>query len=292
MPAPRPRAARQGGPPRPRRPLPGRRRRHPGDDPVERVPHAPAGPRPRHRRDPDRGPGPARPRAGGGPARRYRLADARVLETAPRPTCRRRPPGRARWTRRCATARWWRSPGATACRRWCGPSTWSAATSRSCSWSAASRPSTRPSPARSWSELSERIGARHRYLHAGPVRLGRGPHPAAAEPAIAGALDAAKRRHGHRRHRRARHRLLGALLDALALPGRAGRVRRRRRRRRRLRPLLRPPGQEVRSAWSTSVLAVTLDDLRPSPPWPGSRPGRRRRGILGAVRRDHRRPHL
>ena len=123
---------------------------------------------------------------------RYRLAEPGSRPPRDR-RARRRPPGRALAGRDAARRPGWRSPGATACRRWCGPSTWSAA-SRSCSWSAASRPSTRPSPARSWSRA---------------VRAHRGPPPLPArpalfgsaealtlllrEPAIAGALDAAKR---------------------------------------------------------------------------------------------------
>ena len=126
-------------------------------------------------------------------------------------------------------------------------------------------------------ELSERIGARHRYLHA----------PALFGSAEALTLPAASRhrrragrgqagRHGHGRHRRRRHRLLGALLDALALSpaerafdaaGAVGDVCGRFYDR----PAGRCPARSTSVSWPSPSTTSG-----PSPPWPGSRPGRRR----------------
>jgi DNA-binding transcriptional regulator LsrR (DeoR family) len=137
-------------------------------------------------------------------------------------------------------------------------------------------------------ELSERIGARHRYLHA-PALFGS---PEALtlllrEPAIAGALAAAKR---------ADLAVVGigapgigssgALLDQLALSpderatfdaaGAVGDVCGR---------FYDLSGQEVRSAVNQRVLAVTLDDLRAIPTVAGIAAGPEKAlGILGALR--------
>jgi DNA-binding transcriptional regulator LsrR (DeoR family) len=137
-------------------------------------------------------------------------------------------------------------------------------------------------------ELSERIGARHRYLHA-PALFGSAEALTLLlrEQAISDALDAAKR---------ADMALVGigapgvgssgALLDALALspPERAafdaagavgdvcGRFYDR-------------DGQEVRSVVNQRVLAVTLDDLRSIPTVAGVAAGAEKApGILGALR--------
>jgi DNA-binding transcriptional regulator LsrR (DeoR family) len=136
-------------------------------------------------------------------------------------------------------------------------------------------------------ELSERLGARHRYLHA-PALFGSAEALTMMlhEPAIAGALDAAKA---------ADLAVVGigaagigssrALLDALALS-----------------PAQRAEfdacevvgdvcarfydlsGQEVRSVVAERVLAVTLDDLRAIPTVAGVAAGPEKAlGILGAL---------
>jgi DNA-binding transcriptional regulator LsrR (DeoR family) len=137
-------------------------------------------------------------------------------------------------------------------------------------------------------ELSERIGARHRYLHA-PALFGSAEALTLLlrEQAIAGALDAAKR---------ADMAMVGigapgigssgALLDALALSpseraefdaaGAAGDVCGR---------FYDLNGQEVRSVVNQRVLAVTLDDLRSIPTVAGVAAGPDKAlGILGALR--------
>jgi DNA-binding transcriptional regulator LsrR (DeoR family) len=137
-------------------------------------------------------------------------------------------------------------------------------------------------------ELSERIGARHRYLHApalfsSPEALAMMLH----EHAIADALDAAKR---------ADIALVGigapglgssgALLDALGLSpsdraafdaaGPVGDVCAR---------FYDLSGNEVQSVVRDLVLAVTLDDLRAIPTVAGVAAGREKAlGILGALR--------
>jgi DNA-binding transcriptional regulator LsrR (DeoR family) len=137
-------------------------------------------------------------------------------------------------------------------------------------------------------ELSERIGARHRYLHA-PALFGSAEALTLLlrEQAIADALDAAKR---------ADMALVGigvpgtgssgALLDALALSpseraafdaaGAVGDVCGR---------FYDRDGQEVRSVVNQRVLAVTLDDLRSIPTVAGVAAGAEKApGILGALR--------
>jgi len=137
-------------------------------------------------------------------------------------------------------------------------------------------------------ELSERIGARHRYLHA-PALFGSAEALTLLrrEPAIADALDAAKR---------ADMAMVGigtagigssgALLDALALSpaerasfdaaGAVGDVCGR---------FYDLSGREVPSAVNQRVLAVTLDDLRAIPTVAGIAAGPEKAiGILGALR--------
>jgi DNA-binding transcriptional regulator LsrR (DeoR family) len=137
-------------------------------------------------------------------------------------------------------------------------------------------------------ELSERIGARHRYLHA-PALFGSAEALTLLlrEQAIAGALDAAKR---------ADMAMVGigaagigssgALLDALALSpaersefdaaGPVGDVCGR---------FYDLSGQEVRSVVNERVLAVSLDDLRAIPTVVGIAAGQEKAlGILGALR--------
>jgi DNA-binding transcriptional regulator LsrR (DeoR family) len=137
-------------------------------------------------------------------------------------------------------------------------------------------------------ELSERIGARHRYLHA-PALFGSAEALTLLlrEHAIAGALDAAKR---------ADMAVVGigaagigssgALLDALELSpaeraefdaaGAVGDVCGR---------FYDLSGQEVRSVVNQRVLAVTLDDLRSIPTVAGIATGPEKGlGILGALR--------
>jgi DNA-binding transcriptional regulator LsrR (DeoR family) len=137
-------------------------------------------------------------------------------------------------------------------------------------------------------ELSERIGARHRYLHA-PALFGSAEALTLLlrEQAIADALDAAKR---------ADMAIVGigapgvgssgALLDALALSpaeraefdagGAVGDVCGR---------YYDLSGQEVRSVVNQRVLAVTLDDLRAIPTVAGVAAGPEKApGILGALR--------
>ena len=137
-------------------------------------------------------------------------------------------------------------------------------------------------------ELSERMGARHRYLHA-PALFGSAEALAMMlqEQAIADALDAAKR---------ADVAIVGigtpgigssaALIDALGLtPGQradfdacgpVGDVCAR---------FYDLSGHEVRSVVSERVLAVTLDDLSAIPTVAGVAAGREKAsGILGAVR--------
>jgi DNA-binding transcriptional regulator LsrR (DeoR family) len=137
-------------------------------------------------------------------------------------------------------------------------------------------------------ELSERMGARHRYLHA-PALFGSAEALAMMlrEQAIADALDAAKR---------ADVAVVGigtpgigssgALIDALGLTpaqradfdacGPVGDVCAR---------FYDLSGHEVRSVVSERVLAVTLDDLRAIPTVAGVAAGREKAsGILGAVR--------
>jgi DNA-binding transcriptional regulator LsrR (DeoR family) len=137
-------------------------------------------------------------------------------------------------------------------------------------------------------ELSERIGARHRYLHA-PALFGSAEALTLLlrEQAIADALDAAKR---------ADMAMVGigaagigssgALLDALALSpaeraefdaaGAVGDVCGR---------FYDLSGQEVRSVVNQRVLAVTLDDLRAIPTVAGIAAGPEKGlGILGALR--------
>jgi DNA-binding transcriptional regulator LsrR (DeoR family) len=136
-------------------------------------------------------------------------------------------------------------------------------------------------------DLSERIGARHRYLHA-PALFGSAEALTLLlrEQAIAGALDAAKR---------ADMAMVGigaagigssgALLDALALSpaeratfdaaGAVGDVCGR---------FYDLSGQEVSSVVNQRVLAVTLDDLRSIPTVAGIAAGREKAlGILGAL---------
>jgi DNA-binding transcriptional regulator LsrR (DeoR family) len=137
-------------------------------------------------------------------------------------------------------------------------------------------------------ELSERMGARHRYLHA-PALFGSAEALAMMlqEQAIADALNAAKR---------ADVAIVGigtpgigssaALIDTLGLTpaqradfdacGPAGDVCAR---------FYDLSGHEVRSVVSERVLAVTLDDLRAIPTVAGVAAGREKApGILGAVR--------
>jgi DNA-binding transcriptional regulator LsrR (DeoR family) len=137
-------------------------------------------------------------------------------------------------------------------------------------------------------ELSERIGARHRYLHA-PALFGSAEARTLLlrEQAIADALGAAKR---------ADMAIVGigapgigssgALLDALALSpaeragfdaaGAVGDVCGR---------FYDLSGQEVRSVVNQRVLAVTLDDLRAIPMVAGIAAGPEKAlGILGALR--------
>jgi DNA-binding transcriptional regulator LsrR (DeoR family) len=137
-------------------------------------------------------------------------------------------------------------------------------------------------------DLSERIGARHRYLHA-PALFGSAEALALLlrEQAIAGALDAAKR---------ADMAMVGigaagigssgALLEALGLSpaeraafdaaGAVGDVCGR---------FYDVTGREVRGVVTERVLAVTLDDLRSIPTVVGIAAGREKAlGILGAVR--------
>jgi DNA-binding transcriptional regulator LsrR (DeoR family) len=137
-------------------------------------------------------------------------------------------------------------------------------------------------------ELSERIGARHRYLHA-PALFGSAEALTLLrqEQAIAGALDAAKR---------ADMAIVGigaagigssgALLDALALSraerasfdaaGAVGDVCGR---------FYDLSGREVPSVVNQRVLAVTLDDLRAIPTVAGIAAGPEKAiGILGALR--------
>src|SRR5215204_4665331 len=137
-------------------------------------------------------------------------------------------------------------------------------------------------------ELSERMGARHRYLHA-PALFGSAEALAMLrqEQAIAGALDAAKQ---------ADMAMVGigaagigssgALLDALALSpaeraafdaaGAVGDVCGR---------FYDLSGREVPSVVNERVLAVTLDDLRAIPTVAGIAAGPEKAlGILGALR--------
>jgi DNA-binding transcriptional regulator LsrR (DeoR family) len=137
-------------------------------------------------------------------------------------------------------------------------------------------------------ELSERMGARHRYLHA-PALFGSAEALAMMlrEQAIADALNAAKR---------ADVAVVGigtpgigssaALIDALGLTpaqradfdacGPVGDVCAR---------FYDLSGHEVRSVVSERVLAVTLDDLRAIPTVAGVAAGQEKApGILGAVR--------
>ena len=137
-------------------------------------------------------------------------------------------------------------------------------------------------------DLSERIGARHRYLHA-PALFGSAEALTLLlrEQAIAGALDAAKR---------ADMAMVGigaagigssgALLEALALSpaerasfdatGAVGDVCGR---------FYDLSGQEVDSVVNQRVLAVTLDDLRAIPTVAGIAAGQEKAlGILGALR--------
>jgi DNA-binding transcriptional regulator LsrR (DeoR family) len=137
-------------------------------------------------------------------------------------------------------------------------------------------------------ELSERLGARHRYLHA-PALLGSAEARTTLlrEPAIAGALDAAKAADvavvgiGA-----AGIGSSGALLEALALSpaqraefdgaGPVGDVCGR---------FYDLSGREVRSVVADRVLAVTLDDLRAIPTVAGVAAGPEKAlGILGALR--------
>ena len=137
-------------------------------------------------------------------------------------------------------------------------------------------------------DLSERIGARHRYLHA-PALFGSAEALTLLlrEQAIAGALDAAKQ---------ADMAMVGigaagigssgALLDALALSpaersefdaaGAVGDVCGR---------FYDLAGRAVRSVVNERVLAVTLDDLRAIPTVAGIAAGQEKAlGILGALR--------
>ncbi|HEV3505740.1 MAG TPA: sugar-binding transcriptional regulator [Actinomycetes bacterium] len=137
-------------------------------------------------------------------------------------------------------------------------------------------------------DLSDRIGARHRYLHA-PALFGSAEALTLLlrEQAIAGALDAAKR---------ADMAMVGigaagigssgALLEALALSpaerasfdatGAVGDVCGR---------FYDLSGQEVDSVVNQRVLAVTLDDLRAIPTVAGIAAGQEKAlGILGALR--------
>jgi DNA-binding transcriptional regulator LsrR (DeoR family) len=137
-------------------------------------------------------------------------------------------------------------------------------------------------------QLSERIGARHRYLHA-PALFGSSEALTLMrrEPAIAEALDAAKR---------ADMAMVGigaagigssgALLDALALSpaeragfdasGAVGDVCAR---------VYDLSGIEVQSVVTERVLAVTLDDLRAIPTVAGVAAGQEKAlGVLGALR--------
>jgi DNA-binding transcriptional regulator LsrR (DeoR family) len=137
-------------------------------------------------------------------------------------------------------------------------------------------------------ELSERLGARHRYLHA-PALFGSAEARAMLlhEPAIAGALDAAKAADiavvgiGA-----AGIGSSGALLDALGLSpaqraefdaaGPVGDVCGR---------FYDLSGTEVRSVVADRVLAITLDDLQAIPTVAGVAAGPEKAlGILGALR--------
>jgi DNA-binding transcriptional regulator LsrR (DeoR family) len=137
-------------------------------------------------------------------------------------------------------------------------------------------------------ELSERLGARHRYLHA-PALFGSAEARTMLlhEPAIAGALDAAKAADvavvgiGA-----AGVGSSGALLDALGLSpaqraefdaaGPVGDVCGR---------FYDLSGREVRSVVADRVLAVTLDDLRAIPTVAGVAAGPEKAlGTLGALR--------